>query len=119
MTPDVTYNNVSCARLTPGEDGRVDVRPWLLWGRGIEVLTRPLCGACAALKRRLRRAGIPFREWSHGALDGLAVWAYYDAPAVAPAVAIDGRLIEGSGDADQLFAEVLRHQEGKRCLGSC
>jgi len=85
---------------------------WVTWGTGVEVLTRRLCGGCQELKRRLREAGIPFRELDIDSVDGLAAWAYYGAPAVSPAVAIDGRLIDRDGDVDALFEEVVRAAGG-------
>ncbi len=86
---------------------------WVKWGTGVEVLTRRLCGGCQELKHRLREANIPFHELDIDTVDGLAAWAYYGAPAVSPAVAIDGRLVDGSGDVDALFEAVVRSQGGK------
>ena len=103
MTPGPIYNNVS----PPGPDGRLDVARLVPWGRGVEVLTRPMCGGCHSLVVRLAWLGIRFRRLSIDTEDGLAAWAYYGAPPVSPAAAIDGQLIDGGGDPDQLFHAVL------------
>lgn len=73
------------------------------WGDGIKVLTRPMCTACQELKRRLREAGIPFRELDLDTVDGRAAAAWYGGPTLLPAVAVNGRLLEGSGNVDALF----------------
>jgi len=91
-------------RISPTRAG------WVTWGTGVEVLSRRLCGGCQELKHRLREAGIPFRELDIDTVDGCAAWAYYGAPAVSPAVAIDGRLIDRDGDVDALFEAVMRRQ---------
>jgi len=78
------------------------------WGDGIEVLTRAMCSACQELKRRLQEAGIAFRELDLDTVDGRAAAAWYDDPALLPAVAIDGRLIEASGDVDALFKVAMQ-----------
>ena len=81
------------------------------WGHGIDVLTRPLCGGCADLKKRLKKAGIPFRAWNTATVNGLAVAAWYDSPTLLPAVAIDGVLLKHGGDPDALFKAIQRARE--------
>ena len=83
---------------------------WVEWGDGVEVLTRAMCGGCQDLKRRLKEAGIAFRELDVATLDGRAAAAWYDDPGLLPAVAIDGRLIEAGGDVDALFEAVLKRR---------
>ena len=78
------------------------------WGDGIEVLTRALCGGCQELKRRLKEAGIAFRELDVATLDGRAAAAWYGDPELLPAMAVNGRLLEGSGDPETLLAEARR-----------
>ncbi|MFO7899767.1 MAG: glutaredoxin domain-containing protein [Planctomycetota bacterium] len=73
----------------------------------IEIITRRLCGGCQELKRRLKETGIEYVEHDAETVDGLAAWAWYDAPALVPAVAIDGRLLPGVGDPDALFEAVI------------
>jgi hypothetical protein len=74
----------------------------------IEILTRPLWGGCQELKRRLTDAGVPFVECDVATSDGLAAWAWYDAPPLLPCVAVDGRLLDGSGDPDGLFEAITK-----------
>ena len=83
---------------------------WVDWGDGVEVLTRAMCGGCQDLKRRLKEAGIAFRELDVATLDGRAAATWYDDPGLLPAVAIDGRLIEAGGDVDALFEAVLKRR---------
>ena len=80
------------------------------WGDGVEVLTRAMCGGCQDLKRRLKEAGIAFRELDMATVDGRAATAWYGDPGLLPAVAIDGRLIEVNGDVDALFETVLKRR---------
>jgi len=80
---------------------------WADWGDGIEVLTRAMCGACQELKRRLKEAGIPFRELDLDTVDGRAAAAWYGDPALVPAVAIDGQLTDMGGDVNALFKTVV------------
>lgn len=81
------------------------------WGHGIDVLTRPLCGGCKDLKKRLKDAGIPFRAWNTETATGTAVAAWYDSPPLLPAVAIDGVLIAPGGDPVALFEAIQRARE--------
>ena len=74
----------------------------------VELMTRRLCGGCQELKRRLAKAGVEFVERDAETVDGLAAWAWYDAPEVLPAAAVDGRLLPGAGDIDALFAAVMK-----------
>ena len=90
-----------------------DQRKWVEWGDGVEVLTRAMCGGCQELKRRLTKAGIAFRELDVDTVDGRAAAAWYDSPAVLPAVAIDGQRIEGDGDPDALFDAVIQASKGE------
>ena len=83
---------------------------WVEWGDGVEVLTRAMCGGCQDLKRRLKEAGIAFRELDVATLDGRAAAAWYDDPGLLPAVAVDGRLIDMGGDVDALFEAVLKRR---------
>ena len=82
-----------------------ETRRWVDWGDGIEVLTRALCGGCQELKRRLKEAGIAFRELDVATLDGRAAAAWYGDPELLPAMAVNGRLLKGSGDPAKLLAE--------------
>ena len=81
---------------------------WVDWGDGVEVLTRAMCGGCQELKRRLTETGIAFRELDVATLDGRAATAWDGDPGLLPAVAIDGRLLEVSGDVDALFEALMR-----------
>ena len=74
----------------------------------IEIITRRLCGGCQELKQRLSEAGIAFVDRDTETPDGLAAWAFHNAPALLPAVAIDGRLLPGAGDADALFEAITQ-----------
>ena len=85
---------------------------WVDWGDGVEVLTRAMCSGCQELKRRLKEAGIAFRELDVATLDGRAAAAWYGDPGLLPAVAIDGRLIESGGDVDALFEALIRTVKG-------
>ena len=88
-----------------------DRRKWVEWGEGVEVLTRRMCGGCQDLKRRLAEAGIAFRELDVDTVNGRAAAAWYDSPAILPAVAIDGQLIDGKGDPAALFNAVKTKSE--------
>jgi glutaredoxin len=77
----------------------------------IEIITRRLCGGCQELKRRLTKAGVEFVEHDTETPDGLAAWAWYDAPELLPGVVVDGRLLPNSGDADALFEAILATTE--------
>jgi glutaredoxin len=77
----------------------------------IEVITRPRCGGCQELKARLSEAGLSFTEYDAETPDGLAVWAWYDAPEQLPALALDGHLLPGSGNPERLFEALTK---GKR-----
>lgn len=83
---------------------------WTDWGDGVEVLTRAMCSGCQDLKRRLKEAGIAFRELDVATLDGRAAAAWYGDPGLLPAVAIDGLLIEAGGDVNALFEAVLKRR---------
>lgn len=85
-----------------------DERKWTDWGEGVEILTRRMCGGCQELKRRLRDAGIMFRELDIDTVDGQAAAAWYDSPALLSAVAVNGRLLEGAGDVDKLLADLCK-----------
>ncbi|MFW6159070.1 MAG: hypothetical protein ACOC8E_06920 [Planctomycetota bacterium] len=74
----------------------------------VEVITRPLCGGCQELKRKLSDAGVEFVEHDTETIDGLAAWAWYDAPDLVPAAAVDGRLLPNAGDPDALFEAITR-----------
>jgi len=74
----------------------------------VELITRRLCGGCQELKRRLSEAGVEFVEHDTETPDGLAAWAWYDAPELLPAVAVDGQLLDGSGDVEALFETITR-----------
>lgn len=89
-----------------------DSRKWVEWGEGVEILTRPMCGGCLDLKRRLAEAGIDFRELDVDTADGRAAAAWYDSPALLPAVAVNGQLIEGSGDVAALVDTVMKASKG-------
>ena len=82
------------------------------WGEGVDVLTRAMCSGCRELKRLLADAGIVFPEWDVDTPNGRAAAAWYDNPALLPAVAVQGQLIEGNGDAAALFDEVSRSLKG-------
>ena len=75
-------------------------------GPKVEIITRRLCGGCQDLKRRLKEAGIQYVEHDTETVDGLAAWAWYDAPALLPAVAVGGRLLPNAGDVEALFEAV-------------
>jgi glutaredoxin len=85
-------------------------RRWVDWGDGVEVLTRAMCGGCQELKRRLKEAGIAFRELDVATVDGRAAAAWYGDPGLLPAMAIDGQLVEMSGDVDRLFEAVMKRR---------
>jgi len=72
LTADPLYNNV----CRPGPDGKLDLAEAVPWGRGVEILTRPMCGACHSLVVRLAWVGVRFRELPHDTVDGLAAWAW-------------------------------------------
>jgi len=74
----------------------------------VELITRRLCGGCQELKRRLKDAGVEYVEHDTETVDGLAAWAWYDAPELLPAVAVDGRLIDASGDVEALFKAITQ-----------
>ena len=74
----------------------------------VEVITRRLCGGCQELKRRLSEADVQFVEHDIETVDGLAAWAWYDAPELLPAVAVDGRRLDASGDVDALFEAITQ-----------
>lgn len=74
----------------------------------VEILTRRLCGGCQELRRKLSEAGVEFVEHDTETADGLAAWAWYGAPDLLPAVAIDGRRLSGAGDPDALFEAITR-----------
>ena len=73
----------------------------------VEVITRRLCGGCQELKHRLAEAGVEYVEHDTETPDGLAAWAWYDAPELLPAVAVDGRRLDASGDVDALLEAIL------------
>ena len=77
----------------------------------VEIITRRLCGGCQELKRRLSEAGVEYVEHDTETADGLAAWAWYDAPDLLPTVAIDGRLLPGAGDVDTLFEAITQSIE--------
>ena len=74
----------------------------------VEVITRQLCGGCQELKKRLSEAGVEYVEHDTETVDGLATWAWYDAPELLPAVAVDGRLLDPIGDVDALFEAITQ-----------
>ena len=74
----------------------------------VELMSRRPCGGCQDLKRRLAQAGIEYVEHDVDTADGLAAWAWHDAPALLPAVAVDGQLLDGSGDVEALFETITR-----------
>ena len=79
----------------------------------VEIITRRLCGGCQELKRRLSEAGVEFVERDAETADGLAAWAWYDAPGLLPAVVIDGRLLQNAGDMDALFEAIAEADENE------
>jgi glutaredoxin len=81
-------------------------------GPKVEVITRRLCGGCQDLKRRLEDAGVEYVEHDTETSDGLAAWAWYDAPGLLPAVAIGGRLLPNAGDAEALFKAIKQEEAG-------
>ena len=74
----------------------------------VEIITRRLCGGCQELQRRLAEAGVDYVEHDAETADGLAAWAWYDAPGLLPAVAVGGRLLPGAGDVDALFEAITK-----------
>ena len=93
-------------------DGREE-RRWVAWGDGVEVLTRAMCGGCQELKRRLKEGGIAFRELDVATVDGRAAAAWYGDPGLLPAVAINGRLLDASGNMDVLFEAIVELRSGE------
>ena len=79
----------------------------------VEIITRRLCGGCQELKRRLSEAGVEYVEHDTETPDGLAAWAWYDAPALLPAVVIDGQLLPGAGDVGALFEAITQSTEAE------
>ena len=79
----------------------------------VEIITRRLCGGCQELKRRLSRAGVSFIERDTETIDGLAAWAWRDAPNPLPAAVIDGRLLPNAGDATALNEAIERSDSAK------
>jgi hypothetical protein len=77
----------------------------------IEIITRRLCGGCQESKRRLKSAGVEYVEHDTETPDGLAAWAWYDAPELLPAAAVDGRRLDASGDVDALLEAILAATE--------
>jgi len=71
----------------------------------VEIITRRMCGGCQDLKRRLAEAGIEFTEYDADTADGMAVWAWYGAPSILPAVVVDGCLLPSAGDVLQMLGD--------------
>ena len=86
---------------------------WVEWGDGAEVLSRKLCGACQELKRRLTETGTEFRELDMDTVDGRAAAAWYGDPPLLPAVAVNGRLLDGAGDVEALFKAIMKSANGR------
>lgn len=80
----------------------------------VEIITRRLCGGCQELKRRLKSAGVEYVEHDTETPDGLAAWAWYDAPELLPAVAVNGRLLPNAGDVDALFEVITQEVQCPR-----